>query len=222
MITSGSSWPACPLVSPFLVSPHRLEPPCMLGMFSTATPSRDTPLRSSGVPQHWRRRRRSSSSNISTLSACGNSFFFHTTEIVSKTEMQHADFAVQVTLMLLSHLNCKTFAQFLAGSRDGFWSGKFEIPQLVLHPAVKKKYVFFSSGLDDVSFSQNIFLAHGSPGGGGVRLQSSLPQTSVVAPAFRFFFFVCLFCFAAYKNPSDRKNKSKTEKHFCCWTMCLI
>lgn len=52
-ITSGSSWLVSPFASNFLVSPHRLEPPCMLGMFRTATPSMDRPLRSRGVPQHW-------------------------------------------------------------------------------------------------------------------------------------------------------------------------
>lgn len=57
MITSDSAWLVSPLASAFLVSPHRLDPPCMLGMFKTATPSRDRPLRSSGVPQHWRRNR---------------------------------------------------------------------------------------------------------------------------------------------------------------------
>lgn len=36
----------------FLVSPHRLEPPYMLGMLRTAMPSRDVLLRSSRVPSH--------------------------------------------------------------------------------------------------------------------------------------------------------------------------
>lgn len=53
MITSGSAWLVSPLASAFLVSPQRLDPPCMLGMFRTATPSRDRLLRSRGTPQHW-------------------------------------------------------------------------------------------------------------------------------------------------------------------------
>lgn len=49
-MTSGNSWSALSL---FLASPHRLDPPCMLGMLRTAIPSRERLLRSSGVPQNW-------------------------------------------------------------------------------------------------------------------------------------------------------------------------
>lgn len=41
------------MLSGFLDSPQRLEPPCMLGMLRTAMPSSDMLLRSRGLPQHW-------------------------------------------------------------------------------------------------------------------------------------------------------------------------
>lgn len=37
-----------------------------------------------------------------------------------KDIIQNAHSQVQVRLTLLPHLNCQTFAQLLAGSRDGF------------------------------------------------------------------------------------------------------
>lgn len=45
----------------------------MLGMFSTATPSRDRLLRSSGVPQHWRRN--SGRSGTSACARCARGIF---------------------------------------------------------------------------------------------------------------------------------------------------
>lgn len=138
-ITSGSSWHVKPLVS-FLVSPHRLEPPCMLGMFNTATPSRDRPLRSSGVPQHWERYGETRS-KVSVH--CLRENFFDCSFIFEvdcfKTRMHTCNPGMP---FLCSYLDCQTFVQFLAGSRDGFWSGKFKIPQLVLHSAVTEKCVF--------------------------------------------------------------------------------
>lgn len=37
----------------FFVSPHRFDPPCMLGMFRMAIPSREILIKSSWIPSHW-------------------------------------------------------------------------------------------------------------------------------------------------------------------------
>lgn len=38
----------------FLLSPHRLEPPCMLGIFRTAMPSSEMSLRFRVMPSHYK------------------------------------------------------------------------------------------------------------------------------------------------------------------------
>lgn len=41
----------------FFVSPQRFDPPCMLGMFRMAIPSREILIKSSWIPSHWLERK---------------------------------------------------------------------------------------------------------------------------------------------------------------------
>lgn len=42
----------------FFVSPQRFDPPCMLGMFRMAIPSREILIKSSWIPSHWLERKK--------------------------------------------------------------------------------------------------------------------------------------------------------------------
>lgn len=52
---SGDFFPVLRWPLRFLLSPHRLEPPCMLGIFRTAMPSNEMLLRFRVIPSHYKK-----------------------------------------------------------------------------------------------------------------------------------------------------------------------
>lgn len=83
----------------------------MLGILRTAMPSKDMPLRSSDLPQHWWKQN-------------NRWFSIHTTERKQ---------AIKAKCKLVLNLDRETLRQLLAGGGDGLRSGKFKIPKFVLH-----------------------------------------------------------------------------------------
>lgn len=217
MITSDSAWLVCPLASAFLVSPHRLDPPCMLGMFKTATPSRDRPLRSSGVPQHWRRNRcqRQGKALVHRV-VVGTvlSFFSHyRNSFNDKIQDAHLQcsclWCCVLTSIVRLSLSFLQEAEMVSEVANSKYHSLFFILQswksvfFVVVPFRLKWYFIFTH------FSTHSFLDEG-----GIKLQRLMPQTSAVTTCIQFFFFSFSKSVAA-----DRKNKSKTDNKWLCFVV---